>query len=45
MYGESYSKSPEFNAWGAPVLLQANVPLVPMEGITLFHNVMFYREV
>ncbi|XP_076347188.1 protein O-linked-mannose beta-1,2-N-acetylglucosaminyltransferase 1-like [Tachypleus tridentatus] len=31
MFGESYSKSPEFNSWGAPVLLRVEVPLVPME--------------
>lgn len=31
MYGETYSKSPEFNSWGAPVLLKVEVPLVPVE--------------
>lgn len=31
IYGETYSKSPEFNAWGAPVYLKAEVPLVPLE--------------
>lgn len=31
MFGESYSKSPEFNAWGAPVVLRADVPLVSVE--------------
>ncbi|XP_022239615.1 protein O-linked-mannose beta-1,2-N-acetylglucosaminyltransferase 1-like isoform X2 [Limulus polyphemus] len=31
MYGESYSKSPEFNTWGAPVFLRVEVPLVPAE--------------
>ncbi|GAB6028767.1 hypothetical protein CHUAL_004583 [Chamberlinius hualienensis] len=31
MFGESYSKSPEFNTWGAPVLLKAEVPLVSSE--------------
>ena len=30
-YGETYSKSPEFNSWGAPVYLKAEVPLVPLE--------------
>ncbi|KAI2809946.1 Protein O-linked-mannose beta-1,2-N-acetylglucosaminyltransferase 1 [Blomia tropicalis] len=30
-YGEAYAKSPEFNSWAAPVLLQATVPLVPAE--------------
>lgn len=32
MYGESFSKSTDFNTWGASVLLRAKVPLVPMEG-------------
>lgn len=27
-YGEAYAKSPEFNSWASPVLLQATVPLV-----------------
>ncbi|KAF8795092.1 Protein O-linked-mannose like protein [Argiope bruennichi] len=31
LYGENYSKSPEFNSWGAPVLLRVEVPLVPVE--------------
>lgn len=31
IFGETYSKSPEFNAWGAPVYLKAEVPLVPLE--------------
>ncbi|XP_013781473.2 protein O-linked-mannose beta-1,2-N-acetylglucosaminyltransferase 1-like [Limulus polyphemus] len=31
IFGESYSKSPEFNSWGAPVLLRVEVPLVPVE--------------
>lgn len=31
MYGELYSKSPEFNSWGAPVLLRVEVPLIPVE--------------
>ncbi|KAG8186088.1 hypothetical protein JTE90_003171 [Oedothorax gibbosus] len=31
LYGENYSKSPEFNSWGAPVLLRVEVPLVPIE--------------
>lgn len=29
--GEAYAKSPEFNSWAAPVLLQATVALVPTE--------------
>lgn len=33
MYGESYSKSTDFNTWGASVLLRAQVPLVPLEGL------------
>lgn len=28
MFGESYSKSPEFNSWGAPLVLRVDVPLV-----------------
>jgi hypothetical protein len=32
MFGESYSKSTEFNTWGAPVVLRTEVPLVPVEG-------------
>ncbi|KAF4532879.1 hypothetical protein B566_EDAN001482 [Ephemera danica] len=31
MFGESYSKSTEFNTWGAPVVLRVEVPLVPVE--------------
>ncbi|CAB3383749.1 Hypothetical predicted protein [Cloeon dipterum] len=31
MLGESYSKSTEFNTWGAPVVLRVEVPLVPVE--------------
>lgn len=31
MFGESYSKSTDFNTWGASVLLRAEVPLVPIE--------------
>lgn len=31
MFGESYSKSTEFNTWGAPVVLRSEIPLVPME--------------
>ncbi|XP_049805744.1 protein O-linked-mannose beta-1,2-N-acetylglucosaminyltransferase 1-like isoform X1 [Schistocerca nitens] len=31
MFGESYSKSTEFNTWGAPVMLHAEIPLVPAE--------------
>jgi len=30
--GEQTSKSPDFNSWGAPVLLRAEVPLVSVEG-------------
>lgn len=29
--GEAYAKSPEFNSWAAPVLLQVNASLVPTE--------------
>ena len=32
MFGESYSKSTDFNTWGAPVVLRTEVPLVPIEG-------------
>jgi hypothetical protein len=32
MFGESYSKSTDFNTWGAPVVLRTEVPLVPVEG-------------
>ncbi|XP_046683655.1 protein O-linked-mannose beta-1,2-N-acetylglucosaminyltransferase 1-like [Homalodisca vitripennis] len=31
MYGESFSKSTDFNTWGASVLLRAQVPLVSVE--------------
>ncbi|RWS31306.1 hypothetical protein B4U80_07268 [Leptotrombidium deliense] len=31
MFGEGFSKSPEFNSWGAPVLLRVDVPLVAIE--------------
>ncbi|XP_023721134.1 protein O-linked-mannose beta-1,2-N-acetylglucosaminyltransferase 1 isoform X3 [Cryptotermes secundus] len=31
MFGESYSKSTEFNTWGAPVVLRTEIPLVPTE--------------
>ena len=31
IYGEAYAKSPEFNSWAAPVLLQVSVPLVSAE--------------
>ncbi|KAJ9595636.1 hypothetical protein L9F63_013188 [Diploptera punctata] len=31
MFGESYSKSTEFNTWGAPVVLRTEVPLIPAE--------------
>lgn len=30
-FGEAYAKSPGFNSWAAPVMLQATVPLVPNE--------------
>lgn len=29
--GESYSKSPEFNSWGAPVVLRVEIPLTAAE--------------
>jgi beta-1,2-N-acetylglucosaminyltransferase len=32
MFGESYSKSTDFNTWGAPVVLRTEVPLIPTEG-------------
>ncbi|XP_063220373.1 protein O-linked-mannose beta-1,2-N-acetylglucosaminyltransferase 1-like isoform X2 [Bacillus rossius redtenbacheri] len=31
MYGELYSKSMDFNTWGAPVVLHVEVPLVTIE--------------
>lgn len=31
MLAENYSKSPEFNSWGAPVILKVDVPLVSPE--------------
>lgn len=31
VYGEQYSKSPEFNSWGAPLVLKVEVPLVPVQ--------------
>ncbi|PNF43588.1 Protein O-linked-mannose beta-1,2-N-acetylglucosaminyltransferase 1, partial [Cryptotermes secundus] len=31
MFGESYSKSTEFNTWGAPVVLRTEIPLMPIE--------------
>lgn len=31
LLGEVYSKSPEFNSWGAPVVLKVDLPLVPLE--------------
>ncbi|XP_040578926.1 protein O-linked-mannose beta-1,2-N-acetylglucosaminyltransferase 1 [Lepeophtheirus salmonis] len=34
VFGESYSKSPDFTAWGSPVLLRSEVPLVPLEEAT-----------
>ena len=30
-HGESFSKSPEFNSWGSPVVLRAEVPLAASE--------------
>ena len=32
VFGESYSKSTDFNTWGAPVVLQTEVPLITIEG-------------
>nr|XP_046914678.1 protein O-linked-mannose beta-1,2-N-acetylglucosaminyltransferase 1-like [Dermatophagoides farinae] len=31
VFGEAYAKSPDFNSWAAPVMLQATVPLVPSD--------------
>ncbi|XP_071522133.1 protein O-linked-mannose beta-1,2-N-acetylglucosaminyltransferase 1-like [Panulirus ornatus] len=31
VYAEQLSHSPDFNTWGAPVMLRAEVPLVPLE--------------
>uniref|UniRef100_T1IT97 Protein O-linked-mannose beta-1,2-N-acetylglucosaminyltransferase n=1 Tax=Strigamia maritima TaxID=126957 RepID=T1IT97_STRMM len=31
MFGESYSKSPDVNTWGGPLLLKAEAPLVSVE--------------
>ena len=31
VYGESFSKSPEFSKWGSPVVLRAEVPLLSPE--------------
>ena len=54
MFGESYSKSTEFNTWGAPVVLRTEVPLVPVEGIYVYidlknitdmHNVCFIIKI
>lgn len=42
LYGENYSKSPEFNSWGAPVLLRVEVPLVPVEGNFSFLSMTKY---
>lgn len=36
MFGESYSKSKDFNTWGASVLLRVDVPLVSVEGKVVF---------
>lgn len=32
MYGESFSKSTDFNTWGASVLLRTQVPLIANDG-------------
>lgn len=32
VYQEQVSRSPDFNTWATPVMLRAEVPLVPMEG-------------
>ena len=31
LHGESFSKSPDFNSWGAAVALRAEVPLAAAE--------------
>ena len=40
MFAESDSSSQEFNTWGAPVVLRAEVPLASVEGI--FLNILLY---
>jgi hypothetical protein len=40
MFGESYSKSTEFNTWGAPVVLRTEIPLVPTEGSVSFFTMI-----
>jgi hypothetical protein len=42
MFGESYSKSTEFNTWGAPVVLRTEVPLIPAEGMTSLLSVVYF---
>ena len=32
VFGEQVAKSPDFNSWGNPILLRAEVPLVPVQG-------------
>ena len=32
MFGEGYSKSTEFNAWGAPVQFRTEVPMTTAKG-------------
>jgi hypothetical protein len=44
MFGEAYSKSTEFDTWGAPVVLRTEIPLVPTEGLILFLSVIPYVE-
>lgn len=34
MFAESDSSSQEFNTWGAPVVLRAEVPLASFEGVS-----------
>ncbi|KAG7153761.1 O-linked-mannose beta-1-2-N-acetylglucosaminyltransferase 1-like 17 [Homarus americanus] len=31
VFAEHLSRSPDFNTWGVPVMLRAEVPLVPLE--------------
>ena len=33
MFGEAYSKSPDFNKWGPPTWLRVDVPLTSVEGM------------
>ena len=35
---ESYSKSPDINSWGAPVLLKAEIPLRTDHGKSHHHH-------